>query len=141
MATLYITEQNSVLRKTGERLILQKQEEILLDIQCHKIDAVLLFGNVQFTTQAVHQLFDHGIEMALFTRSGKLKGHIVSPATKNIHLRMAQFRKYEDGDFRLDISRAILSGKLTNTRTLLQRHAKNNPALGLSNEITWNASP
>lgn len=58
MATLYITEQNSVLRKTGNRLIVQKDNTVLLDVQCHKVDAVLIFGNVQFTTQAVHELFD-----------------------------------------------------------------------------------
>ena len=48
MANLYLTEQNSILRKTGDRLIVQKNEETLLDVQCHKIDAVLIFGNVQY---------------------------------------------------------------------------------------------
>jgi CRISPR-associated protein Cas1 len=35
MANLYLTEQNSILRKTGDRLIVQKNDEILLDVQCH----------------------------------------------------------------------------------------------------------
>ena len=65
MANLYLTEQGSVLRKTGDRLIVQKDSEILLDVQCSKIEAILIFGNVQFTTQAVHELFEHGIEMAI----------------------------------------------------------------------------
>lgn len=30
MANLYLTEQNSILRKTGDRLIVQKNEETLL---------------------------------------------------------------------------------------------------------------
>ncbi len=72
MANLYITEQNSIIRKTGDRLVVHKDDEILLDVQCHKIDAVLIFGNVQFTTQAVNELFEHGIEMAILSRSGKL---------------------------------------------------------------------
>ncbi|MGB9496545.1 MAG: CRISPR-associated endonuclease Cas1 [Dissulfuribacterales bacterium] len=46
-ANLYLTEQNSILRKTGDRLIVEKDDEVLLDVQCHKIDAVLIFGNVQ----------------------------------------------------------------------------------------------
>src|SRR4030067_2519704 len=69
LANLYLTEQNSILRKTGDRLIVQKDDNTLLDVQCHKIDAVLIFGNVQFTTQAVHELFEHGIEMAILTRN------------------------------------------------------------------------
>lgn len=44
MANLYLTEQNSILRKTGDRLIVQKGDEILLDVQCHKIDAVLILA-------------------------------------------------------------------------------------------------
>ncbi len=134
MTTLYITEQNSILRKTGERLILQKDETVLLDIQCHRVDAVLLFGNVQFTTQAVHQLFEHGIEMALFTRSGNPVGHIASPMTKNITLRLAQFRKYDDNDFRLEISKTILEGKLRNSRALIRTQMKNKPGQDFSEE-------
>ena len=68
MANLYLTEQGSVLRKTGDRLIVQKDNEELLDVHCNKIEAVLIFGNVQFTTQAVHELFEHWIEMALLDR-------------------------------------------------------------------------
>jgi len=86
MANIYLTEQNSILRKTGDRLIVEKDDEVLLDVQCHKIDAVLIFGNVQFTTQAVHELFEHGIEMAILTRRGRLIGQITSPSTKNMAL-------------------------------------------------------
>ncbi len=49
MANIYLTEQGSTLRKTGDRLIVQKDDEVLLDVQCSKINAVLIFGNVQFT--------------------------------------------------------------------------------------------
>ena len=42
MANIYLTEQNSILRKTGDRLIVEKDDEVLLDVQCHEIDAVAL---------------------------------------------------------------------------------------------------
>ncbi|NTU43471.1 MAG: hypothetical protein HGA78_10585, partial [Nitrospirales bacterium] len=61
MANLYLTEQGSVLRKTGERIVVEKDDEVLLDVPCSKIEAVLIFGNVQVTTQAVHELLTHGI--------------------------------------------------------------------------------
>ena len=51
MANLYLTEQNSILRKSGDRLIVQKDDEILLEVQYNKIDAVLVFENVQFTAR------------------------------------------------------------------------------------------
>src|SRR3990172_11355469 len=36
MANLYITEQGAVLRKTGDRLLVEKDEEIILDVTCDK---------------------------------------------------------------------------------------------------------
>jgi CRISPR-associated protein Cas1 len=134
MANLYLTEQNSVLRKTGNRLIVQKEEETLLEVQCNKIDAVLIFGNVQFTTQAVNELFKHGIEMAIFSRTGRLKGQLTSPATKNIFLRVCQFRKYDDDMFRLAISKQFVFGKINNCLTLMRLFSYNHPAIDLNSE-------
>lgn len=132
MTNLYITEQQSILRKTGDRLIVEKDDKILLDVQCHKINAVLLFGNVQFTTQAVHELFEHGIEMALLTRRGRLIGQITSPFTKNIELRLHQFRRYDDPDFRLKTAKKIVEGKLVNCRSVVKKFAANHPETDLT---------
>ena len=134
MANLYLTEQNSVLRKTGNRLIVQKEEKTLLEVQCHKIDAVLIFGNVQFTTQAVNELFAHSIELAIFSRNGRLKGQLTSPATKNIILRLYQFRKYDDEDFRLAISKKFVTGKISNCLTLMRLFSYNHPEIHLKAE-------
>ncbi len=135
MANLYLTEQGSILRKTGDRLIVQKDDEILLDVQCHKIDAVLIFGNVQFTTQAVHELFEHGIEMAMFTRTGKLVGQITSPTTKNIELRLLQFKKYWNNDFRLALAKKIVTGKIKNSLQVLRWFLYNHPDRNFQSEI------
>ena len=135
MANLYITEQNSVIRKTGDRLIVQKENEILLDVQCHKIDAVMIFGNVQFTTQAVHELFEHGIEMAILTRTGRLIGQITSPATKNILLRIKQFEKHGDEAFKLALSKTIITAKIKNGLILVRHFQYNHPEINLKTEI------
>lgn len=135
MANLYLTEQGSVLRKTGDRLIVHKDDEILLDVQCSKIDSVLIFGNVQFTTQAVHELFEHGIELALLTRSGRLIGQITSPFTKNIELRIEQFGKYRDETFKLNLSKSIVTGKINNGLNLLRAFSYNHPEIILADEM------
>lgn len=132
MANLYLTEQNSVLRKTGDRLIVEKEDRVLLDVPCHKINAVLIFGNVQFTTQAVHELFEHGIEMAILTRTGRLIGQITSPATKNITLRIRQFNKFEDEAFRLEFAKTIVAAKIQNSIDIVRSHSYNHPEIDFS---------
>ena len=99
MAYLYIHEQGAVLKKTGERLLVEKDDERLMDMPASKIEGVLIFGNVQFTTQAVQLLSRQGIEMGLFTKNGKLLGKLVSPTTKNITLRQHQYARHTDPDF------------------------------------------
>ncbi len=123
-----------MLCKTGERLIVRKEDKILLDVQCDKIDAVLIFGNVQFTTQAVRKLFEHNIELALLTRTGRLIGQLTPPMPKNIELRMTQYERYKDKDFVLRISKAIVTGKLKNSLQVLRRFSYNHPEVKLDNE-------
>lgn len=131
MANLYLTEQGSVLKKTGDRLIVEKDNEVLLDVQCSKIEAVLIFGNVQVTTQAVKELFEHGIELALLTKSGRLVGQLTSPATKNIELRVAQFKKNDDEAFKLNLSKAIVRGKIANCLSVIKSFSYNHPVVNM----------
>ncbi len=134
MANLYLTEQNSVLRKKGNRLIVQNDEAILLAVQCHKIDSVLIFGNVQFTTQAVHELLEHGIDLSILSRTGRLKGQISCPSAKNITLRVAQFQKYDDHRFRMDLSKKIVAGKIRNSLNFVRNFSYNHPEIGFRPE-------
>lgn len=136
MAFIYLTEQGSVLRREGQRLLVVKDDATLLDIPAEKVEGVLIFGNVQFTTQAVHLLFQEGIEMALFTRHGKLLGQLTSPATKNITLRQAQYAKNTDQSFVLSLSRTIVMGKLTNSLELVREFGHNHSEVSLEDEKT-----
>lgn len=43
MANLYLTEQGAVLRKTGERLLVEKDDQELLEIECFKVDTIFIF--------------------------------------------------------------------------------------------------
>lgn len=135
MANLYITEQGSILRKTGDRLLVEKDEEILLDVPCDKIDAVLIFGNVQVTTQSIRELFEHGIELAILTRTGRIVGQITSPATKNIELRIEQFKKYWDDSFRTRLAKIIVRGKISNDLNLLRTFSYNHPDINLAAQM------
>lgn len=58
MATLYITEQGAVVRLSGESVVVEKQKRKLVEVELHRLEAVLLFGGVQVTTQAIAKLLD-----------------------------------------------------------------------------------
>ena len=135
MTFLYLTEQGAVLKKTGQRLIVEKDDQKLLDIPAAKVEGVMIFGNVQFTTQAVQLLLRQGVELAMFSRSGRLLGQLTDPATKNIDLRKAQFARHDDADFVLVLARSLVNAKLSNCLEFTRQFGHNHPDTILTEEI------
>lgn len=127
MPTLYLTEQNSLIRKTSDRLVVVKDGETLAEIPCLHLDAVMIYGNVQFTTQALVEMLDHGIEMAIFTLSGRLRGQLTPPKAKNVPLRMRQYELAQSQAFCLEVSREIVRAKIASSVAHLRRFRANHP--------------
>jgi CRISPR-associated protein Cas1 len=130
MTTLYLVEQGAVLRKTGERLIVEKDKQELLEIECFKVDTIFVFGNVHVTTPALTTLLDHGIELAFLTINGRLKGQLTPPKAKNVLLRIAQYQKFQEPAFAVNLARCFVRGKIHNALSLLTRQHRNYPERG-----------
>lgn len=139
MPTLYLIQQNTILRKRGKRFLLCRrppasrrytavlQKDILRDIPANNIQQVMLFGNIQVTTSALHLLLEKEVELAIFSYSGRLLGQLTPPAGKNILLRRAQFEKMNDSEFALKTSRAIVAAKIQSSISLLRQYRWNHP--------------
>lgn len=135
MPTLYLTEQGSVLRKTSRRLVVEKGEEVLLEVPSHQVDRVLIFGAVQISTQAMSFLLESGIDVSFLSMRGRLKGKLTPAESKNIFLRLAQYEKNRDEDFKLRIARQIVEAKMKNQRTLILRYRRNHPETDFSTQL------
>ena len=134
MAFLYVTEQGAVIQKRGQRLVVAKDGQTLADIPAVRLEGVLIFGNVQFTTQAVRLMLEHEIEMGLFTSTGKLLGQLTSPAPGNITLRQAQYARAADEPFSVCFARIPVSAKIKNSLGLIRQFAHNHPEQDLLHE-------
>ncbi len=121
MATLYVTEQGARIEKEYQRLLITKDDEVLMAAPLARITKIVLVGRVGATTPALHALLDRGIGLSFVNRSGRLRGRLTPPTTPNAHLRKAQYLKEDDPDFCLKLSRSIVRGKLHNSRTLMLR--------------------
>ena len=52
MSTLYVTQQDTVVRKTDERLKVTQKTETLLDVPMLKVSQVVVFGRVTVTAHS-----------------------------------------------------------------------------------------
>jgi CRISPR-associated protein Cas1 len=127
MACLCITEPYAVLRKTGDRVIVEKDGETIMEVPCLKLDTVLLYGKIQFTYDAAVELLQHGIELSLFSSTGHLWGQLTPPKARNMVLRMRQYELVHSEAFCLRLAKSIIRGKITNAVAVLRRFHINHP--------------
>jgi len=135
MPPLYLTEQGAVLRKEGNRFTVTKDEMTLLTVPSFKVDAVMVFGHVQITTQAIAFLLENGIDTSFFTIAGRLKGKLAAIESKNVLLRVRQFERAKEERFCFTMAQQIVQAKLANARAVLMRHARNHQEIDLKTEI------
>lgn len=99
--------------------MVEKEGTILLDTPYHKLEAVLVFGNVQITTQAMAELLDDGISVSLLTREGALRGSLDPPQGKNVLLRVAQYETHRDPEKSMALARRAVDAKLAGAAAVL----------------------
>lgn len=134
MATLYLTEEYSVVHRETENMLLvevparEAREGVKARlarserIPLIKIDEVVVLGEITMTAAAIHLLLEREIEITFLGRHGQFKGRLSPPFSKNAVLRMAQFRAHQDMAKRCELARRFVIGKLMNQRQRLLRY-------------------
>lgn len=123
MAVLYIKEQGAIIQKQGERILVKKGSETLLELPVLHVENMALIGNVQITTQALHMLMERGVDVSYFSYSGKYLGQTAADASKNIFLRFEQYRLYLDIEKRMEMAKLIVANKIENQMTVIRKHS------------------
>jgi len=121
MSVLYLTEQGSKIRKTGNRLIVEKDDTELGEVKCFRLESILLYGNIQVTTQALSEILQHGIGLSLMTEDGRLKGQLIAALPKNVPLRVRQHESLHDPAFALRQACRVVEVKIRNCLELLKQ--------------------
>lgn len=121
MATMYVTEPGARIEKDYQRILVVKDDIVLMRAPMARISHIVLVGRVGVTTPALHALLREGVGLSLISRTGQLLGRLMPPTGKNIPRRHAQYARAQDAAFCLEVGRAIVGGKLRNQRTMARR--------------------
>ncbi len=127
MATLYVVEAGARIEKEYHRLLVTREDEVLLRVPLRRVTQVVLVGPVGVTTPALHALLRAEVPLLLVRRTGELVGRLLPPTPRNLPLRQAQYRRNEEADFSLEVARAIVAGKLRNQRVMALRVLRRRP--------------
>ena len=139
MATLYLTEQQTLVKKEGDTLVVHIPEnkengrsKRKVRVPLIKIDRVVVQGNSTLTSPAIAALMERHAEVTFLNRYGRFQGHLAPTFSKNGQLRLAQTAAHHDPICHHHLIQAFIIGKLQNMRTMLMRanrkHRDNPPA-------------
>jgi len=136
MSVLYVTQQDTVLRKEDERLKVTLKGETLLDLPMTKVSQVVLMGRVTVTPHTVASLMERAVGVCYLSEHGRYVGKIEPPFSKNVLLRRAQYAAAFDHLHTMKIARQIVTGKLANMRAFLLRAERNTDGLDLDAQVS-----
>lgn len=121
MSTLYLVQQGAMVKKEQGRYLVKAPQEPVLEIPIREVERLLVFGNIQLTTAVISECLDHQVPVVFMSQLGDYKGHLWSAEYDDIRTEMMQYQRQSDEMFKLATARAIVVGKLMNSKQLLLR--------------------
>ncbi|HEX5337475.1 MAG TPA: type I-C CRISPR-associated endonuclease Cas1c [Gallionella sp.] len=122
--TLYVMTPHSYLHLENDTLRVDVEREKKLQVPLHHLGSVVCLGNIMVSPALMHRCADDGIGLVLLDQNGRFKARLEGAVSGNILLRQAQHRQAGDNAFALNVSRAMIAGKLRNARQVLLRGAR-----------------
>jgi CRISPR-associated protein Cas1 len=122
--TLYIMTPHAYAHLENATLRIDVEREKKLQVPLHHLGGLVCFGNIMVSPALMHRLADEGKSLVLLDESGRFKARLEGPVSGNILLRQAHHRVAGEAGFALEFARAVVAGKLKNSRTNLQRGAR-----------------
>lgn len=119
--TLYITTQKAYLACQGTNVLVRVGKETRLRLPVHTIGSIVCFGNVGCSPFLMGMCGREGVGISFLTESGRFLARLLGPQSGNVRLRRAQHKATADPIKAAEIARVLISAKITNCRTVLQR--------------------
>ncbi len=134
--TLFVTSQGAYLAKEGETIVVKVEQEIRLRLPVHTIGGIVCFGNVSCSPFLMGFCAGNGVGISFLTEHGRFLARVQGPVSGNVLLRREQYRKADDPKGSADIARSVLTGKIANSRAVLQRALRDHAEKIAVNEVS-----
>ncbi|MCL7419491.1 MAG: type I-C CRISPR-associated endonuclease Cas1c [Methylobacter sp.] len=126
--TLYITNPDAYLHLEGDTVCVKIEKIKKMQVPIHHLGSLVLVDYVMLSPALLARCAEDGRSIVWLDRSGRFKVRLEGPVNGNILLRQSQYRNADNAGQTLTIARAILAGKLRNSRQVLMRGARESNA-------------
>jgi CRISP-associated protein Cas1 len=126
--TLFVTTQGAYLSKEGETVVVKVEGEIRLRLPVHTLGGIVCFGNVSCSPYLMGFCAENNVGISFLTEHGRFMARVQGAVSGNVLLRREQYRRADDLIFSAEVAKFILTGKITNSRAVLQRALRDHAA-------------
>lgn len=119
--TLYVTTHGAYLSKDGENIVIKVENEERFRIPVHNVEGIVCFGFMGASPSLMSMCAERNIAMSFLSENGYFLGRVSGPVSGNVLLRRKQYRLADDMQFSQQISCVFVAGKISNSKTVLQR--------------------
>jgi len=119
--TLYVTTQGAYLAKEGESVVVKVEGESRLRVPVHTIGGIVCFGQVSCSPFLMGFCAERNVAISFLTEKGHFLARVQGAVSGNVLLRREHYRRADDEAASVEIARSVLTAKLANSRTVLQR--------------------
>lgn len=119
--TIYVTSEDSWLRKDGANLVVEVGGVERGRAPLHMLEGIVGFGRAGASPSLLAACAEAGITVSLLDPNGRFLARIEGRRTGNVLLRRQQYRIADDAARTVPIVRGIVAAKTANQRTILRR--------------------
>lgn len=133
--SLYITTPNSYISKDGENIVIKVGEEERFRIPVHNVENIISFGYIGASPALIGMCTERNVGLSFLTEHGRFQGRISGAVRGNVLLRRQQYRWADNQEKSIQISRLLIAGKITNSRSVLQRALRDHSNVNNENDL------
>lgn len=122
--TLFVLTPGGFIAKDHRNLVVKVDGEARIRVPIHGLASVACFGHVLMSPEAMGTSAAAGIHVAFFSQTGRFIARVEGVGRGSLALRRAQLQASMDEQRIRSTARAIVIGKIANSRLLLLRRAR-----------------
>ena len=126
--TLYVTTPEAYLAKDGLNVVVSVNKEELFRIPIVNIEGIVTFGYMGASPGLMKLCMDNNVSLVFMSPQGRFIGRVQGATRGNVLLRKKQYTLSEDENVSLHLAKLFITGKVFNTRNILQRFLRDNGA-------------
>lgn len=119
--TLYVTNPDVYLSKDGDNVVAKINQEEVLRVPAINLEGIVCFNRMGASQYLMAMCAEHGIGLCFLSPNGRFLARVTGNTSGNVLLRRKQYRVADDKNQSLEISKIMISGKVYNSRKVVER--------------------